>query len=56
MFKKLMQIFSPKYVTRLSCDCRATVVPFSCECRKPVAVKFRPIYNMKIFDTHMNVI
>ena len=50
MFKNFMRIFSI-YFARLSRDCRATVARRSCECRKPVAVKFCRIHNAK-FSRH----
>ena len=51
MFKNFMGINSPKHFTRLSRDCRATVVRRSCECRELVAAKFWRIYNAK-FSRH----
>ena len=51
MLKKFKRIFSPKYFTRLSRDCRATVARRSCECRELVAAKFWRIYNAN-FSRH----
>ena len=48
VFKNFMQIFSPKYFARLSCNCQAIVVKHLCECRESVAVKFWQIYNATV--------